>query len=577
MSKKGNKEKREKQKKEKWKNEATEKEALFQKIILKAKEEKKISYQEINRELPPEFATEEALDELMNVLAENNIEVYDEIERKKKIMKEAAEEDEVYVIVSDDPAKTYLKQISNLRLLTKEQEVEYSKQLDDARIAILRKIFRTKYGLNRLLHFIKLTEDGVLQIEELVQVDSQYWTSRQKNRKEKERAHKAFEFIKVRVNALKPYWDRINSLTSEERKTYRDKIKVIIRKIENLKPQFRKVMEIVKGFEEEVRRLEGLWEKYEQKRQSYEEMLMRNAEKGEDDFEDPHLAMMESELYELKEEIERIQDKLGMDIKKALETVQQIEEYKRQLEDAKAKMVEGNVRLVIGIAKRFMNRGLEFIDLIQEGNAGLIKAVEKFDYRKGYKFSTYATWWIRQSITRAIADQSRTIRVPIHMIETITKVSRATRALMQELGREPTVQEISDYLDMPIEKVKQALSAAREPISIDKPIGKEQDSFIGDFIVDDMQKTPFEFAREALLKEKIEEVLSTLTPRERKVIEYRFGLNDQQPKTLEEVGRIFNVTRERIRQIEAKALKKLKQPNRAGKLRMFIESPDKHW
>ncbi len=576
MSRKDKKEKKE-QKKQKWKDETTEKEALFQKIILKAKEEKKISYQEINRELPPEFATEESLDELMNVLAENGIEVYDEIERKKAIMKAAMEEEDVYVIISDDPAKTYLKQISNLALLTKEQEVEYSKQLDDARIAILRKIFRTKYGLNRLLHFIKLTEDGVLQIEELVQVDSQYWTSRQKNRKEKERAHKAFEFIKKRVDGLRHYWDRIPHLTSEEKKAYRDKLKVIIRKIENLKPQFRKVMEIVKGFEEEVRRLEGLWEKYEKKRKAYEELLLRNAEQGDDDFDDPHLAMMESELYELKEEIERIQDKLGMDIHKARETVKLIEEQRDKLEDAKAKMVEGNVRLVIGIAKRFMNRGLEFIDLIQEGNAGLIKAVEKFDYRKGYKFSTYATWWIRQSITRAIADQSRTIRVPIHMIETITKVSRATRALMQELGREPTVQEISDYLDMPIEKVKQALSAAREPISIDKPIGKEQDSFIGDFIVDDMQKTPFEFARETLLKEKIEEVLSTLTPRERKVIEYRFGLNDQQPKTLEEVGKIFNVTRERIRQIEAKALKKLQQPNRASKLRMFIEPPDKHW
>ncbi len=579
MSKKLNKKVENQKGKSKWGKEANEKEAIFQKIILKAKETKKISYQEIMKELPQELTSDNVLDELLNVLAEQNIEVYDEIERKKQIMKEAAEgEDSTYIIISDDPAKTYLKQISNLSLLTKEQEVQYSKQLDDARIAIQRKIFRTKYGLNRLLHFIKLTEDGVIQVEELVQVDSQYWTSRQKNRKEKERAHKAFEFIKTRVKVLETdYWPRLDSLSYEEKKSYRDKVKVIIRKIENLKPQFRKVMEIVKGFEEEVRRLEGLWEKYNQKEKAYREMLLKSASSGEDDYDNPHLAAMESELAELKEEIDRIEDKLGMGLEKALETANQIEEYRKQLEHAKSEMVKGNVRLVIGIAKRFMNRGLEFIDLIQEGNAGLIKAVEKFDYRKGYKFSTYATWWIRQSITRAIADQSRTIRVPIHMIETITKVSRATRALMQELGREPTIKEIAEYLEMPIEKVKQALHAAREPISIDKPIGKDQDSFIGDFIVDETQKTPFEYAKETLLKEKIEEVLSTLTPRERKVIEYRFGLNDQQPKTLEEVGKIFNVTRERIRQIEAKALKKLKQPNRASKLRMFIEPPDKHF
>ena len=280
-------------------------------------------------------------------------------------------------------------------------------------------------------------------------------------------------------------------------------------------------------------------------------------------------------MKEIKSQMDLLKEELGMDYEEAKNVLKHLDKHIAELNEAKRKMVEGNVRLVIGIAKRFMNRGLEFMDLIQEGNAGLIKAVEKFDYRKGYKFSTYATWWIRQSITRAIADQSRTIRIPIHMIETITKVSRASRVLMQDFGREPTVEEIADYLDLPVEKVKQAIESAKEPISIDKPIGHDDKSFVGDFIVDSIQKTPFEYARDNILKEKLEEVLNTLSKRERKILEYRFGLGDHPPKTLEEVGQIFNVTRERVRQIEAKALKKLKHPVRISKLKMLVEPPEK--
>ncbi len=557
------------------------KKELFEEIIKRAKKVGKISYGEINKALPPHYSEADIVDELVVALLEAGVKVYDEaLEGKKKRGKsKRTRSDEDYISSGDDPAKTYLKQISNLKLLTKEQEVALSKQLDDARTQIIKTIFRTRYGLSRLLHFIQLADRNIYQIEELVQVDSQYWTSRQKNRKEKERVKKAFDFLKARIESIQCLWDDSKELDPEARRKARDTLKTVVRKIESLKPQFQRVLEVVEGFKREVKRLESLEKHYRLYEEEASKIFSRVKESGEAPSKEEERLLNEisNRMTEIRNEKKAIEEKLGMELQKARQTVKKIDKEMESLEDAKAKMVEGNVRLVIGIAKRFINRGLEFMDLIQEGNAGLIKAVEKFDYRKGYKFSTYATWWIRQSITRAIADQSRTIRVPIHMIETITKVSRASRSLMQELGREPTYEEIAELLEIPVEKVKQAIDAAREPISIDKPIGKEEDNFIADFLIDDVQKTPFEFAREALLKDKIDEVLETLTKRERKVIEFRFGLGNHPPKTLEEVGQIFNVTRERIRQIEAKALRKLQHPMRAAKLRMFIEPPEKLW
>jgi RNA polymerase primary sigma factor len=592
------------------------------KLISIGKEKGFLTYDELNSTLPAEVVSSEQFGSIMTMFGEMDIEIVDapEGERQQKPRStaepeeaseeadegDAGEDSEKEIDLTpgalsrtDDPVRLYLKEMGSVALLSREGEIEIAKRIEEGK----RDIAFVIYGMPMTIEFILSLRDqlknGKIDVREIVPIQET------EEDFEEEQVERDYEELRIKtlegLNTVRKVSTSLKSLYEKARQAAKDpaKLKKTKKQIDLIREQVVDKMEAVNlhgvlkdRMVQRVREMAIQIRTAEREIVSCQRRLGIGGEAGAEllrklcrerkDFQavKRKTGVSEDTLLDVKKLYQAAKGRIRqLETEEALVPGEEIKDAVKHLDVAeekvkrgKAELVEANLRLVVSIAKKYTNRGLQFLDLIQEGNIGLMKAVDKFEYKRGYKFSTYATWWIRQAITRAIADQARTIRIPVHMIETINKLIRTSRHLVQKLGREPTPEEIAERMDLPLDKVRKILKIAREPISLETPIGEEEDSHLGDFIEDKKAISPLEAAIRYDLQRQINSALETLTPREEKVLRKRFGIGEATDHTLEEVGQDFEVTRERIRQIEAKALRKLRHPSRSKKLRSFVET-----